>query len=789
MTALARSLTLVLFLPLLLNAAVFADELVLVQDGEPRAVLVVEANQPKADRAAALLQSHIHDMSGATLPILADGDTAPADVAVILVGQTKAVRELNVDVPSGYDPTVRADAFEEEGYVLKRVGRHLIVAGNNDGPYLGTVYAACALLEHWGCRWYFPGEWGRVVPEKRKLTVGDLDVLSRPDFAVRRISLISWLPVSKEEREQYNQWSERIGFNMGDFYPLVGDGFLGYLVPQDRFYPEHPEYYAMDKAGNRVVGSNPNWTMLCLSNPDVFEQSVKTLTAAFEGREKSRIVAHNGFGISPPDGQPRCLCPACLKASQNFHYPQYFAEPMTSEEVFGFAAKLAERFPDKYVSTMAYALREMPPQGVNILDNMMVMYAPISNDVLHASDAGLWRRTEFIRILRQWRERTPHVTIYDYTPNLLTGMFVPERDVANMAVEVPKYKQIGIKGMMRQGSKMFMASWISYYVTAKLLWDAEADVEAIKRDFYNTFFGEEAGPYVQAWFDACEARLASTPPQAHEDFLISHLYDTAFVRSIEPHVDGARAAKKTPAQQQRFEAFELIAAHLSAWAAMTQAERELDYKAAAAAAERMTQAKRRLQETYSFFIHVYDKKPRWYYADARKLKFEEWAAKMDGTTGELVAVLPERAKFRRDPFNEGVIAQWYLPDVDDASWEERDTYLLWDQQEPFLNEAGRDYDGHGWYRATFDMPERFAGRRVVFRCGGVINEGWVWINGKYAGHQPHKAWWGAGHDFELDVSAMVKPGRNTIAIRVYNSAEHGGLYRRGFFYSPRPESP
>ena len=30
--------------------------------------------------------------------------------------------------------------------------------------------------------------------------------------------------------------------------------------------------------------------------------------------------------------------------------------------------------------------------------------------------------------------------------------------------------EIGIKGMNRQGSKMFMSSWISYYVSAKLLW-------------------------------------------------------------------------------------------------------------------------------------------------------------------------------------------------------------------------------------------------------------------------------------------------------------------------------
>ncbi len=31
-----------------------------------------------------------------------------------------------------------------------------MVAGNNDGPYKGSIFAAYALLEKLGCRWYFP---------------------------------------------------------------------------------------------------------------------------------------------------------------------------------------------------------------------------------------------------------------------------------------------------------------------------------------------------------------------------------------------------------------------------------------------------------------------------------------------------------------------------------------------------------------------------------------------------------------------------------------------------------
>ena len=39
---------------------------------------------------------------------------------------------------------------------------------------------------------------------------------------------------------------------------------------------------------------------------------------------------------------------------------------------------------------------------------------------------------------------------------------------------------------------------------------------------------------------------------------------------------------------------------------------------------------------------------------------------------------------------------------------------------------------------------------------------------------------------DMDVADLIKPGqKNTIAIRVLNPADIGGLFRRGFFWSPK----
>ena len=60
------------------------------------------------------------------------------------------------------------------------------------------------------------------------------------------------------------------------------------------------------------------------------------------------------------------------------------------------------------------------------------------------------------------------------------------------------------------------------------------------------------------------------------------------------------------------------------------------------------------------------------------------------------------------------------------------------------------------------------------------------MNGQYAGHREWKLWWAGRKELEMDVdvTGKLKAGRNTVAIRVWNSTETGGLLRRGFIWSP-----
>jgi len=766
----------------LCGAGLRAADLILVADGKPNAVIITAA-EVHATQAAADIQRYIEKMSGARLPILKEGDVDLNGLPVsIVIGHTKIAGEQGVKIPAGFNEVVGTPkVFEEEGFVIATKGSQIILGGNSDGPYQGTLYAGYDFLERLGCRFYFPGEWGEVIPEKKSVTFPTTNVTTKPDFAVRYNSLGGWIPSTAVEGTIYADWLRKTknSARFGQFYPGVGDGTIMGLIDAKEFFDKEPELFSMNQGGVRGPG------MLSLGNPRTLEVAIQNLKEAFAGTRKMNIVSRNGFGISPPDGAVFDYDPQYIGNNQDFNYPTYIHHPMNSEEYFNFAAKLAKVFPDKWVSTMAYAGREMPPQGVAIPANMAVMYAPISSCVLHpGNDPSCWRRQETMRIMRQWCKLSPNVCIYDYNPGFLLGSFLPERDVANFTENVKLYKEMKLKGFCPEGRKAFMQTWISYYIRSKLMWDSKADVAAIKKDFYTNFFGAEAGPIVQQWWDECEQALGAATIHCHEDWLVNNVYTVPFTKRIHQYVEQADKCAMTPKQREHFAAFALIADHLESFANMEEAEKNLDYVEAGKQAQRMEDDNTKLYNIYSFFIGPVVNAE---FTNGRVKKYAALAQMVKGDAGTLVASIPLEGKFKRDPFNEGVIAEWFQPSFDDRVWGTENTFYTWDAQDKPEDAEGHDYDGYGWYRVSVNVPANMVNKPLKLHLGGLMNEGWVWINGSYAGHRPWKLWWAGRNALEMDVDATgkVKAGPNIIAIRVWNNAEIGGLDRRGFLWAPR----
>ena len=82
---------------------------------------------------------------------------------------------------------------------------------------------------------------------------------------------------------------------------------------------------------------------------------------------------------------------------------------------------------------------------------------------------------------------------------------------------------------------------------------------------------------------------------------------------------------------------------------------------------------------------------------------------------------------------------------------------------PFFLTPDRHYVGTAWYRKTVNVPAEWRGRRMVLFLERPHIETELWVNGKKAGKDnslcvPHC----------YDVTEVVKPGENTLALRVDN---------------------
>ncbi len=170
-----------------------ANDLLIAAAGKVEAVVIVSPTAgEKEKQAAADLVKYIGIMCGSR-PALADSDPAIAAALagkkpLLVVGQ-KAL-QLEPKLRAALSAVLKKDPFlRTDGIVLRRDGRRVYLAGNND---LSHYYAVARLLHLWGCRWYMPTEFGECIPEQQELRVGTLDETSSSPFEIRTYWL-SWL--------------------------------------------------------------------------------------------------------------------------------------------------------------------------------------------------------------------------------------------------------------------------------------------------------------------------------------------------------------------------------------------------------------------------------------------------------------------------------------------------------------------------------------------------------------------------------------------------------------------
>jgi len=127
---------------------------------------------------------------------------------------------------------------------------------------------------------------------------------------------------------------------------------------------------------------------------------------------------------------------------------------------------------------------------------------------------------------------------------------------------------------------------------------------------------------------------------------------------------------------------------------------------------------------------------------------------------------------------------------DDSKWRDLNLPHDWAVELPFVHDhvqmshgykpVGRRYpeSSIGWYRRTFDIPARDAGRRISIDFDGVFRDVLLWVNGCFMGRNDN------GYaPFHFDLTDFLAIGaRNCITIRVDASFGDGWFYEGAGIY-------
>jgi hypothetical protein len=802
-------------------------ELTLVEDGRPVASIVVSApvlaklnadqqrrREPKpeaagqpaapplgnAAAAARELQDYLRKISdGAELAIV--GDDQRVNGPRVLVGRSKATHAITgLDIPTG-----QTTALREEGFVLRCEGDTLVLAGNDDGPYYGTRYAVCELLERLGVRWIMPGEFGEIVPRSRTIRVPEQSVVQRPSFAIRNV-------VDDPEWRIHNKLNTRIAewCSVGDNSLAGGRIIKGYLGGPEVFQ-QHPEWFALNEDGKT---RNPR--LVCMSSPGAVRLVADQCKADARAGKSANSYEKPYSRFAPDDGEPRCYCPDCQRRSLGLNEmisderstrPGAFS---ISQEWFHFVNEVMREvnaeYPKWTIATNGYANRDVPPEipGFNAAKNLIVMYANIYACTLHAwDDPHCWQNQRQGQQIRRWCELSDKVWLYQYNYTMLAGKGTPTPTLARIAHNIKLAKQWGVWGFCEENADDRLTNGLmERYLRAKLYWDADADPNAVLDDLCARWYGPAAKP-MRAFYDALAAAIEKTTQHGHEEPILPPVYTPALMAELDKHIRAAESLAVEAPVSARVRVERLIYDHLSGYVALEKAKRQGDYRQALKHIDEMMVAREKIRAITPFILSRHPRHPNGIpvYGDivgdlGERPVLERRLAQLEGPLGERVALLPEQARFRTDPRDDGYPERWYQPTLDDSSWQTISTASGWESQglPGMLDERGFGYKGAAWYRLSVEIPTTVAaGKRVMLAIPSVLNRALVWVNGNYAGASDLKNPWFRPNPAEFDVSAFIEPGKpNQITLRVFcNETIWGanGIYERTYMYSPNAAAP
>lgn len=415
-------------------------------------ILIPEEATDLENRAAEVLQQYFLKVSQATLAIVRENEewrnkNKNKKENVISIGETSYALEDEMELPS-------------EGYSVKQKNQVLLFQGKGKGILYG-VYSF--IEEILGARKWYSKEEATYSPLSEVILPKEYSLLEWPAFQYREV----YFPV--EEDQEYVDWHKI--HKLDDLWGLWGHTF-DRLVPSKTYFTSHPEYFSLFN-GKRQANQ------LCLSNPDVLSISVEAIRTALSENPDATF-----WSISPNDDLGYCECDHCREIDELEGGPQ--------GSLLNFVNKIAAQFPQQQFTTLAYTYSAWPTKRTQALENVTVFLSNIEAQRTHSVAEGKSARA-FRLQLEGWRKKANQLFIWDYYTQF-TSYLAPFPDIPTIQKNLRFYQEQGVKGVFAQGSGDTYSEFseLKSYLLAKLLWNPSLDVDSLRNEFLEGYYGRAA---------------------------------------------------------------------------------------------------------------------------------------------------------------------------------------------------------------------------------------------------------------------------------------------------------
>jgi hypothetical protein len=441
-----------------------------------------------AQAAAHYIQSSIRSLTGVTLPIV-NSRKAPC----IIIG-------TRYDIALAHERDYRMFTHKVDQFVMP-FGNRICVASTPKGDLM------------WAAREF-------------------LMYLNGTEMLAPGVVSFSQVPVLRFHKQQLEE-SGSFAFRMAYYSPAINREYAAWnklrrVIKSDdsvvldwglwvhtmhRFVPPsqfdaHPEYFA-ERNGVRVPDQ------LCLSNREVLRITVNSLRRMMRSKPY-----RNYWSVSQMDNFNHCQCALCHRTDS--------IEGSPSGSILRFANAVAESFPNKVISTLAYQYSRTAPKVTKPRSNVNIMLCSIEEDRSRPI-ASRDQPGSFTADLRAWSALTHNIIVWDYVINF-SHLLAPFPNWKVLGPNLQLFRDAGVPMMFEQGLSSPGGEMPEFrcYLLAKLLWNPDLNVDSLRTHFMNTFYGD-AGVYIDKYTRLLEEELDKSGkaltlyehPQSHKDGYLS----------------------------------------------------------------------------------------------------------------------------------------------------------------------------------------------------------------------------------------------------------------------------